>query len=172
MYAARYPRNVKVLILVGTPPLEDKYISCIMDRRMTNLPKNEAARLQALLKAESKVSITEIEKIIYKCDNCSPLPKSITDQYTLPANYRMNQTVWKEAVEMRTKGEIWQLINQIKCPIHLIQGECDPHPYEGVIEPLKSYGMICSEYVFPRCGHSPFYEQEWSTTFIPLLLLL
>ena len=101
MYAARYPQDVKALILVGTPPLEDKYVSCIMDRRMANLTTNEAACLQSLLKSESAMSITEIEKFVYKCDNCFPLSKSITDRYALPTDYQMNQMVWKEAAEMR-----------------------------------------------------------------------
>lgn len=172
MYAAYYPQNVKALILVGTPPFEDKYVPSIMDRRVANLSKNEASRFKELLKPEAEISITEIEEFLYKCDNYSPLPKEIINQYVTNIDYKMNRLVWDEAAKMRTKGELCKLISQIECPLYLIHGECDPHPFEGVVEPLDHNGITYSEYLLPRCGHSPFYEQEWSAKFYSIIATL
>lgn len=169
MYTVYHPQSVKALILIGTPPFEDKYVSLIMDRRFANLSKHEAIRLKELLKSEAEMSIREIEELLYKCDNHSPLPKDIINQYTAPVDYGMNQLVWEEAAKMRTEGGLCKLISQIKCPIHLIHGECDPHPFEGVGDPLKLNGIAYSEYVLPRCGHSPFYELEWSAKFYSII---
>lgn len=69
---------------------------------MLNLSVREAACLQELLNSESATSITEMEKLLYKCYNCFPLPISITDQYVLSTDYQMNQIVSREAAETRT----------------------------------------------------------------------
>lgn len=172
MYVAYYPQNVEALVLIGTPPFEDKYVPSIMGRRVANLSGNEAIRLKELLKSEAEISITEIEELFYKCDNCSPLPNDIVNQHITTVDYKMNQLVWEEAAKMRTNGELYTLISQIKCPLYLIHGECDPHPFEGVVNPLKFNGITYSEYVLPRCGHSPFYDQEWSTKFYSIIAII
>lgn len=167
-YAGHYPQEIKNLILTGTPPLEDKYVPQIMKRRLINLSETEAASLRELLKSPLS-RLEEIEKLVYKSDNFSPQPFSLINKYTLSPNKKMNQSIWQEAAVMRSKGVLKQAISRITCPVHIIHGENDPHPVEGVIEPVSRCNIEYSQYILPNCGHSPFYEKEWSNYFFHLI---
>lgn len=167
-YAGQYPQEIKNLILTGTPPLEDKYVPQIMERRLINLSETEAASLRELLKSPLG-RLEEIEKLVYKSDNFSPQSFSLINKYTLSPNKKMNQSIWQEAAVMRSKGVLKQAISRITCPVHIIHGENDPHPVEGVIEPVSHCNIEYSQYILPNCGHSPFYEKEWSNYFFHLI---
>lgn len=168
LYTRQYPQEIKNLILVGTPPFDDKYVPQIMDRRLINLSKSEGNRFQELLRSPLN-PIEEIETLIYKSDNYSPQPECIANKYTLPPDSKMNRLIWQEATVMRSTGEMKNMISQITCPIHIIHGENDPHPVDGVIEPIKNYNIECYKYILPNCGHSPFYEKEWETKFYHII---
>jgi len=168
LYAARFSQNVKSLILVGTPPLEDKYVPTIMDRRMANLSETESFRLRCLFSSDNP-SLKEMEHLVYKSDNYCPLPKNQINQNECHADGKMNRMVWSEAAQLRTAGDMLRIACRIACPIVLIHGREDPHPIDGVTEPLRSNKVPFVEHIFPRCGHSPFYEKEWSSEFCRLV---
>ena len=39
---------------------------------------------------------------------------------------------------MRQKGELLELCKKVQCPVVAIHGDYDPHPSEGVREPLQA----------------------------------
>lgn len=71
----------------------------------------------------------------------------------------MHDTIWSEAVGLRTSGKILDSFRRIKCKLYLIQGATDPHPINGITIPLQEIGVACENYVLDKCGHSPFMER-------------
>ena len=59
---------------------------------------------------------------------------------------------------MRQSGELLRRIGRIACPVLVIHGDADPHPIEGVVEPLRrlrDFHIV----VLERCGHTPWQER-------------
>ena len=65
------------------------------------------------------------------------------------------QGVWKEAARLRTSGELLALGTRIECPVVAIHGDCDPHPAEGVREPLSRILPDFRFITLENCGHKP-----------------
>jgi pimeloyl-ACP methyl ester carboxylesterase len=77
--------------------------------------------------------------------------------------------VWGEADKLRSRGKLLELGKEIRCPVVAIHGDYDPHPFEGVREPLsrvlKNFRFILLE----KCGHKPWIEREAKESFYTLL---
>lgn len=69
------------------------------------------------------------------------------------------EAVWPEAAELRKSGELLSVMEKTRCPVHAIHGVSDPHPADGVSEPL---GKTLTDFEFTlldRCGHKPWLER-------------
>jgi pimeloyl-ACP methyl ester carboxylesterase len=70
---------------------------------------------------------------------------------------------------MRATGELLRVTAAITCPVVAIHGDRDPHPAEGVQEPLaanlKDFRMIMLE----QCGHTPWRERQVMERFYEIL---
>ena len=96
----------------------------------------------------------------------TPLPY---DDEVLECQYDIYQNVWKQAEELRSSGKLLQLGKKIQCPVVAIHGDYDPHPSEGVKDPLsrvlKDFRFILLE----SCGHSPWLERAARDRFYSIL---
>ncbi len=109
----------------------------------------------------NKQSMTEKNKlgrlIFFKADSFDP----ITDNTELlEFQYYIYQSVWKEAEELRQSGKLLEFGKTIECPVVAIHGDYDPHPYQGVKNPL---GKILKNFKFillKNCGHHPWLERK------------
>ena len=72
---------------------------------------------------------------------------------------QMYEKVWKEAAGLRKSGKLLERFGKISCPLVLIQGAVDPHPSEGVIQPLRECNVDIKSYVLEQCGHTPWREK-------------
>ncbi len=45
--------------------------------------------------------------------------------------------IWIEAAQLRKNNQLMKALSEIDCPIKVIHGEYDPHPYQEVKEPLN-----------------------------------
>lgn len=158
LVAEKYPAVVERIILVGCPPLQDKYVSEISNRRMKNLSEEEGAIFQRLIYNQATdEDMQKIPRIFDKSDNyCLENKELHTVDRT---DSRMHNIIWGEAAKLRNSGELLEIFKRIKCKIFLIQGVIDPHPAEGVIKPLQENGVFCDTYILEKCGHSPFMEK-------------
>lgn len=59
---------------------------------------------------------------------------------------------------MRRNGNLMRYIQSVACPIHIIHGDYDPHPLEGIINPLDSLCIPYRLQILQKCGHAPFDE--------------
>jgi pimeloyl-ACP methyl ester carboxylesterase len=162
--AARYPALVGKLILVGCPPLEDRYIAQIQSTRLRRLTKDQRREWEEIIAALEDPSTKDLDalldrfgKIMSKADSFNPLPD---DGEEIPVQFDINRRVWSDAAAMRANGELLELGKRIRCPVVAIHGDYDPHPAEGVEHPLKSVLKDFRFILLPHCGHAPWRERE------------
>jgi len=170
--AARYPALVKKLILVGSGPFEAKYAKNIMDTRLNRLNEKEKIEAQELLKelgnsiTKNKSALKKFGGLIEKADSFNLLPN---DKEEVEIQQDIYQAVWPEASTLRKSGKLLELGKKIKCPVTAIHGNYDPHPANGVKEPLtkiiKNFKFILLE----RCGHKTWVERFAKDKFYEIL---
>lgn len=169
LFAEKYPELVEQLILVGCAPLEDKYIAEIGARRLQNLSDEDGEIFQRLIRKEATdEDMTKIPQVFRHSDNYCLVDSELHNVDRTDSE--MHNKVWAEAAAMRTNGQILIAFQNLKCPIHLIQGAMDPHPANGVIVPLQELGVPCEAYVLDKCGHSPYMERFAKDEFYKILL--
>jgi pimeloyl-ACP methyl ester carboxylesterase len=171
IFAHYNPESVRKLILVGTPPFEEKYVTLIFKTRMS--------RLSA---AESDDFISSMNLIEELSDKNKAVPSSLlhhiskTDNYDIitedkeyifyPAVYNK---IWNEASELRKNGKIVEFIRQITASVVAIHGDYDPHPAEAVKGILESMVKNFRFILLNRCGHYPWKEYYCRKHFFNIL---
>ena len=173
MLAARHPESVKKLVLVGSGPFEAKYAAHIMDTRLRRLSPAERADVFSLSAALDDPAVTDkstlmaqLGTLIAKADAYEPL---LHEREQLECQYQIHQRVWAEADALRRSGELLALGTKITCPVVALHGDYDPHPAEGVREPLA---RVLTEFQFvllQHCGHCPWIERRARDQFYMLL---
>jgi len=164
IFTARYPSLVKKLILIGSVPYEGKYALNITQTRLSRL--SEAEREQALSLvvtlddpsvADKNTPLAWLGKLLSRADSYDPLPH---DDETLECRYDIFRGVWEQASELRSSGKLLKLGKKIRCPVVAIHGDYDPHPAEGVVEPLSRILQDFRFILLEKCGHRPWLERS------------
>lgn len=174
LLAARYPALVKKLVLVSSPPFEEQYAASVTQTRMTRLKKPDQAEAQALLAQLADPVTPNKNDLLAKLGTLL----AHADTYD-PANamdegfhcqYDVFKGVWDEACELRRKQILTQMAKAITCPVVAIHGDWDPHPAEGVNDPLS---RVLSDFRFvllEKCGHRPWIERNAAENFYKVLV--
>jgi pimeloyl-ACP methyl ester carboxylesterase len=197
--AAQYPHLVSRLVLIGCGPLEEKYVHKIMDTRLSRLggaEREEAKSILAALEDESLAvdeaknkkmnrAMARMGELFRKTDAFDPmecrsiqsdlaacgsiLPKFGCDDSNAQLDSDIYQAVWQEASLLRQKGELLDLCKKVQCPVTAIHGDYDPHPPEGVREPLKDVLKSFRFILLENCGHKPWIEKMARGKFYTIL---
>lgn len=173
IFTARHPHLVKKLIIIGSGPYEEKYAASITKTRISRFGNEDLenfVRLTETLNDPSAKNRNEalysFGKLMSKADTYDPLPH---EDELLECSYESFKGVWEEASELRSKGKLLEIGKEIRCQVVVIHGDYDPHPFEGVREPLsrilKDFRFILLE----KCGHKPWIEREAKERFYDLL---
>ncbi|MDD3928154.1 MAG: alpha/beta hydrolase [bacterium] len=164
---ARYPALVNRLILVGSGPFEAEYAAGIMDTRLSRLTEEERTEVVELFNAlddpcarRKDEMLARLGRVISRTDTYAPLPaEGKVDIESIACNGDINESVWKEAAELRRSGRLLALGEKISCPVTAIHGDYDPHPAAGVREPLSRVLKDFEFILLERCGHNPWMER-------------
>lgn len=173
IFTARYPDLVKKLILVSSGPFEEKYAAGINEVRMSRLSEEEKTEVISLYRKfndsriEAKDEVFQrFGELFSKADTYDPIDD---DSDKIIYDFKIFQNVWKEVVKVRKSGSLLDLGDKIACPVVAIHGDYDPHPAEGVKEPLsrrlKDFRFILIE----NCGHKPWIEKQAKDKFYKIL---
>jgi len=173
IFAARYPLQLKKLIMVSSGVFETKYERDIMETRLARLDENDFIKFNKLMEkindpavSNKNAPFTLLGKLISKADSLNPLP---SDEEMPECSYDVFQSVWDDAEELRNSGELLEIGGKIQCPVVAIHGDHDPHPAEGVFEPLS---RVLSDFRFitvEKCGHYPWLERFARDRFYEIL---
>jgi pimeloyl-ACP methyl ester carboxylesterase len=164
IFAARYPAFVKKLILVGSGVYEERYAAHIRETRLGRLGEEERREAFSLVKTlddpiggEMNTALARLGELFTKADAYDPLT---LDTEGLEAQYHVFRGVWRDAAELRSSGGLVALGGRIQCPVVAIHGDYDPHPPEGVREPLSAVLKDFRFILLERCGHLPWIERQ------------
>lgn len=164
MVAAEHIAKVKRLILIGCPPFEEKYVPLITANRLRCLDGADRERFALILSGldahPDRQTVCELKRYTEITDNHCLINHEETD-----FDSRMYNAVWTEASAMRKRGELKRMLHEISCEVDIIYGDKDPHPLQGVLEPLDEAGINYRLHRLSQCGHSPFLEKETSPDF-------
>ena len=173
IFAAQFHSFVTKLILIGSGPYEEKYAVNIMKTRLSRLSEEDRAEALLLIETledpaigDKNTLMARFGKLISKADSYDPLPY---DSEVLQYHYDIYRNVWNEASELRSKGELSELGKKIQCPVVAIHGSYDPHPAEGVEEPLSRILRDFRFILLGNCGHYPWVERATRNRFYSIL---
>lgn len=163
IFASHHPTLVKKIILIGSGPFEEKYALNIMKTRLGRLSEKEKIEVFFLTKILDDPSIADKDevllrfgKIISKADSYALFPHK---SEILECRYDQYHSVWEEAARLRSSGELLRFGKKITCPVIAIHGDYDPHPYEGVENPLSRILKDFRFILLKKCGHQPWFEK-------------
>jgi pimeloyl-ACP methyl ester carboxylesterase len=166
--AARFPGIVTKLILVGSGPYEERYVPRLHETRMKRLSQAQSAEFESIIQGLSDPATRDKDALLArlgvlasKTDTYDPLPdRSERDADAVGLRGDVFQGVWEEAGEMRRSGKLLALGKQLQCPVVAIHGDFDPHPAEGVQEPLSAVLGRFRFILLENCGHRPWIERQ------------
>ncbi|MEA2015434.1 MAG: alpha/beta hydrolase [Actinomycetota bacterium] len=169
IYTAKYSAAVKKLILVSSGVFQKKYASKIEKTRMKRLDPEERVKLKKTMKAlydpsfgNKDMIMLQLEKLLYKTDFYNPTPfKSDVVEY----RYDVFRSVWKDMEKFRASGRLLKMGRNISCPVVAIHGDYDPHPYQGIKEPLRKVVSDFKFILLDNCGHKPWIEKDITGSF-------
>jgi pimeloyl-ACP methyl ester carboxylesterase len=173
IFAARHPEMVSKLILLASGPFEEKYIAGISETRVNRLSPEEKNQFLGFIttlndpQAEKKdAAFTRFATMVQKADSYKQITKhSAPGQY----NYNIYRSIWSEARLLRKSGELLSMASRITCPVLAIHGDYDPHPWQGVKDPLTTHIKNFRFSLLNQCGHEPWNEELAREPFFNLL---
>lgn len=173
LVAGRHPELVHRLVLVGSGPLRAGSAREIARRRRTRLSESEWADFVALSRllagrggGDRAAAMRRLGELSEFADSYDWLPHARVRVQLDPAALR---AVGAEAAEMRRSGELERIIRRVRAPVLVIHGANDPHPIEGVVEPLRHAGLDVRAVRLARCGHEPWWERHARRKFFAVL---
>lgn len=176
LFAKDYPDMVKQLVLVSSGPFKKEYINMIAERRLKNLSEEESKLfLKSLEQLNDKTFIEKdaalcvLGRLAEKADNYDIIEIQDDTEDSFATGGEMYASIWPQADKLRSSGELFNSLKEIKCPIVIIHGEFDSHPVEGVIEPLREQRVSFETHILSQCGHSPFKEKFAKEQFYNIL---
>jgi pimeloyl-ACP methyl ester carboxylesterase len=178
LVTAAYPNLVRKLILVGSGPFEEHYVPKIAENRFKRLSPPEQAEYLQLVELLDKSaapgsvnSLSRLGELSDKADSYDPIEVSndTMDLEGMANPAEIYQGVCPKAAELRATGELLRRVTTITCPVVALHGDCDPHPAQGIQQPLaanvKDFRMIILE----QCGHTPWCERHARERFYQIL---
>lgn len=170
LLAARHPDLVSRLVLVGCPPFEARFAAQINAARQARLAPAEWQELTALLDGtgmETATGLARAVQLLDKAEAYAPLPG--LPPPPLSFDRKVFESVWAEAAELRRAGALLREAARIRCPVIAVHGDQDPHPADGVEQPLQEVLPDFRFRLLQRCGHKPWIETHARAAFFEAL---
>lgn len=173
IFSAHYPAFVKKLILIGSAVYKEQYAAKIQETRLSRLSEEEKGEAHSLMETlkdpairDKNTLLAKLGNLFTKADAYNPLT---LDTESLEVQYHIYQSVWNDATKLRRSGELLKLGKQIQCPVVAIHGDYDPHPPEGIQQPLSAVLKSFQFILLKNCGHLPWIEREARNEFYKIL---
>lgn len=176
LMAAEHPSCVSKLILVCSGPFEEHYVAELDEKRFSRMSIEEKAEAEAIIQYlysagddKKDEKLARLGELVEKSDNYEVEEIKAEEADRISTEGDTYQQVWNEAEKLRSSGQLLEYGRKIKCPVIAIHGDYDPHPAEGVREPLSRILGDFRFYLLERCGHTPWKERYAGEEFYRIL---
>ncbi|HEY1199052.1 MAG TPA: alpha/beta hydrolase [Thermoplasmata archaeon] len=163
LVAGEHPEKVRRIVLVGSGPFQARYAAETRRHRRQRLTRTQWREFEELqlrladpLSPASPSALRRLGELAEVADSYELLPHPPPEAETDPTTFRI---VWAEADEMRRSGALIRALRRVRAPVVVLHGTADPHPLQGVVEPLRKAGVDPRVIVLERCGHEPWWER-------------
>lgn len=166
LFAAKYTRMVKKLVVIGAFPLDMRYFYeidenrslCYSDEQMSEYIRVMKHLYTKKQKEKQETFINYINLCKFSDDYQPCITENDTkDIVSIDAN--LHQLVYTQALQKIKDGDILNSFRHLKCPITIIHGQYDPHPVAGVLEPLLKNHIKHRFIMIDNSGHTPWRER-------------
>lgn len=172
LFAAQYPDLVRRLVLVGCPPLNEKWANEQHRQRCLRLSPDDQAEYEALVSlSERDVEQTKRLIVLTECTDTFERDASYENPL-LHWDYAAHEQLGRELARMRKGGVLEQALKRIDRRIFVLHGEHDPSLWKGVTSLLADAHCDFITCKIPLCGHSPYLEKFAAAPFLELLTKL
>jgi pimeloyl-ACP methyl ester carboxylesterase len=176
VFAARYPRLVRKLVMVSSGLLDGQDVEYASETRLSRLSAEDKQGLEAARTAyktsvgeRKKQAFIELFTRIKRADAYQLLPHE-SDLAADVIRPELYDSAWDGIQALRDSGELAAYGKDIKCPVSAIHGDYDPRPAESIRRVLRQNVKDFDFIVLKKCGHYPWYEKYARKVFYEKLL--
>mgnify|MGYP006279499749 FL=1 len=173
LFSAEYQDLVERLVLISSGPFKvengkEKLNKTRLDR-MNKKEKELYYEVTDKFKEGKNVNIKTLNSFIKLMHKVDAYEYKNNDKNKTDFNKHLYNKIWEEASQLRKDGSLIKAIERLDCPIKVIHGNYDPHPYKGVIGPIKDLNKDYEFSLLEKCGHTPWREKYAAQTFYQTL---
>jgi pimeloyl-ACP methyl ester carboxylesterase len=173
-FAARYPRDVLALVLVGCGTYDEASRSLFrsaLDRRLKANERDLIASLDNRLATEREPGIRdalfgELGAACMKAESYALIEDAGDEIDDLPADDLGHIETWNDVLRLQREGIEPESFKRISAPVLMIHGDADPHPGQATRDVLRRFIPQLEYIELDRCGHAPWRERYGRTPFI------
>jgi len=177
VFAARHSDMVCKVIMVGSGCYESRFTRWITDTRLRRLSKTDRAEALSLIESLAEPDgpnmcrmVARLGELFASADAYDAIASDEADEHPSFCDANLHAAVWADAKRMRDSGELLAMGRGIGCPVVAIHGDYDPHPVEGVRDPLTGVIEDFRFVLLRKCGHEPWKERHARERFFGILL--
>lgn len=162
-FADKYPELVESLILISSGPFEDKYNKNIQKKRFERMDEKEKKLFKEVdqkFRKDKNVKLKTLNEFIELMHKVDSYQYMEINNYATNFQIDLYKKIWSEAAQMRKNNRLIKSLSEIGCPIKVIHGDYDPHPYQGVKDPLDKLQKDYQFKLLKNCGHTPWKEKK------------
>lgn len=180
LFTAEHPDLVKKVILVSSALFNNDCLDEMMQLRFSRMSQEDQQKVSSLTeKLSSNPSLTQGEKnaiftefgrIFTIVDSYDLIPAHFEEHFNyIEANYDIYKAIFPETVKLRSQDVFLELGKKIDCPVVGIHGDYDPHPVQGIKDPLSKILKDFRFILLENCGHLPWCEKQARSKFFEIL---
>lgn len=173
-FAARYPRDVSALVLVGCGTFDEHSRSLYrrsLDQLLGEAGRRRIAALQSRLTIESNAAerdalLGELGAVYMGAESYELLDGTSESADGLPADEPGHRETWEDALRLQREGIEPEAFRAVAARVLMIHGAVDPHPGEATRDLLRRFIPQLEYLEIDRCGHEPWRERHARDRFV------
>src|SRR5262249_37441773 len=148
------------------------YVARLRETRRQRLHGQDRAAWHAINAAlrdpaaeDKDALLARLGALAFLADMYDPLVTGAEAVETITPSGAVFHGVWPTAAEWRRNGTLLALGTHIQCPVVAVHGDYDPHPADGVQQPLSTVLRDFRLVLLQHCGHTPWRERQARDSF-------
>src|SRR5262245_59584347 len=173
-FAARHPRDVSALVLVGCGTYDEHSRSLYrrsLERLLGVAGRRRIAALQSRLTTESNAAerdavLGRLGAAYMEAESYELLDGSSEPEDSLPADEAGHCETSEDVLRLQREGIEPDAFRAVRARVLMIHGVVDPHPGEATRDLLRLFIPQLEYLELDRCGHEPWRERHARDRFV------